>query len=174
MKAFLRALLALGPRDRFDPPRARSVETLAVTAERLLERLDAVRANGDGRWMARCPAHEDRSPSLSVRETRDGTVLIHCFAGCSAADVVTAVGLEFRDLFPPSDSLAEHRSRPRRVPPMSAASLLSVLSRRLSGLEIALADLESGQVLSARDRATVRESIADIRHMARQAEAFSE
>ena len=55
----------------------------------------------EGRWngrsgMARCPAHEDRTPSLSVSETRDGRVLVHCFAGCSQAaaiDALKAAGL---------------------------------------------------------------------------------
>ena len=49
-----------------------------------------------GRWSGRsgscpCPAHDDRSPSLSVSETRDGRVLVHCFAGCSQADVIAAL-----------------------------------------------------------------------------------
>jgi hypothetical protein len=64
--------------------------------------------------MARCPAHEDRSPSLSIRETTDGTVLVRCFAGCGAADVVEAVGLTFSDLFPPRPT--DHRSKPQRRP----------------------------------------------------------
>lgn len=67
----------------------------------LLDRLDAVRETGAGRWIARCPAHDDRHPSLSVRETADGTVLLKCWTGCGAADVVAAVGLELRGLFPP-------------------------------------------------------------------------
>lgn len=51
-------------------------------------------------WMARCPAHEDRTPSLSFRATGDGTVLIKCHAGCTTASVLAALGLTFRDLFP--------------------------------------------------------------------------
>lgn len=66
----------------------------------LVARLDGVRERGPGCWIARCPAHEDRTPSLSVRETQDGTILLHCFAGCSPADILAAVGLELRDLFP--------------------------------------------------------------------------
>jgi hypothetical protein len=47
-----------------------------------------------------CPAHEGTSrSSLSIKETDDGRVLLHCFAGCSALDVVHAVGLELSDLF---------------------------------------------------------------------------
>ncbi len=43
-----------------------------VTVDQVLEQLEAVRRNGDGRWMASCPAHGDRSASLSVREGDDG------------------------------------------------------------------------------------------------------
>ncbi len=49
-----------------------------------------------GRWhgtygMARCPAHDDRTPSLSVRDTKDAKVLVFCHAGCSQAAVVDAL-----------------------------------------------------------------------------------
>ncbi len=76
----------------------------------LLSRLDGVRASGDGRWMARCPSHEDRSPSLSIRETADGRVLVHCFAGCAAVDIVDAVGLSLSNLFP-GYTRTDHRTR---------------------------------------------------------------
>ena len=66
----------------------------------LLSRLNGVRENGADKYMARCPAHEDRSPSLAVKECDDGRVLIHCFAGCETQDVLDAVGLTFGDLMP--------------------------------------------------------------------------
>jgi len=65
--------------------------------ETLLSRLDKVRKSGDG-YTARCPAHEDRMASLSLKETND-RVLLHCFAGCSPADVLGAVGMGLGDLF---------------------------------------------------------------------------
>ena len=75
-----------------------------MTVSRLLERLQRVRARGKGQWYASCPTeahkHGDRSRGLSVRETPDGTTLIHCFAGCSPAEIIEAVNLELRDLFP--------------------------------------------------------------------------
>jgi protein tyrosine phosphatase len=49
--------------------------------------------------MACCPAHNDKNPSLSIKETKDGDVLLHCFAGCGVDDVVAALGLEMSDLF---------------------------------------------------------------------------
>lgn len=66
----------------------------------LLDRLESVSQRAPGRWVAKCPAHTDRSPSLSLRELDDGTVLVKCFAGCGAADVLEAVGLDFGILFP--------------------------------------------------------------------------
>ena len=66
--------------------------------ERILGRLDGVRRSGEG-WLARCPGHEDRHPSLGINEGDDGRVLLRCFAGCAAGQVVVA-GLGMRDLFP--------------------------------------------------------------------------
>lgn len=63
-----------------------------------MRRLDGVKPTGSDRWIAKCPAHDDRSPSLSIRDTGD-RVLIHCHASCSAIDIVAAVGLELRDLY---------------------------------------------------------------------------
>lgn len=77
-----------------------SPQVRETPVERLLDRLEKVKATGHGRWMACCSAHADRNRSLSVRETDDGTVLVKCFAGCGAAEVVEAAGLEMRDLFP--------------------------------------------------------------------------
>lgn len=64
----------------------------------LLSRLDRPKPSGKG-YICRCPAHDDRSPSLNVSEASDGRVLIHCFGGCRADDVIAAVGLEWKDLF---------------------------------------------------------------------------
>ena len=46
-----------------------------------------------GGWVDRCPAHDDKSPSLSVCETSDGKLLLHCFAGCSFEEIIKAAGL---------------------------------------------------------------------------------
>ena len=75
---------------------------------------EGVRKTGDGRWIARCPAHQDRGPSLSLRELPDGRLLLHCFAGCPVADVLGAVGLEFGALFP--DAPREHHAPRERLP----------------------------------------------------------
>ena len=70
-----------------------------MTVDVLLSKLDSIRQMGPGRWLARCPAHEDRRASLSVRELDDGTVLVHDFAGCSIFEIVAAAGIDWRICF---------------------------------------------------------------------------
>lgn len=65
----------------------------------VLSRLEGVRQTGPDTWISHCPAHNDRDPSLSEREKEDGSVLLHCHAGCSIEDVLAAAGLTMRDLF---------------------------------------------------------------------------
>ena len=69
-----------------------------MPAESLARALGGRKAGKD--WMARCPAHDDREPSLSVRDTEDGKVLVHCHAGCEQSRVIDALGL--RGLWKPS------------------------------------------------------------------------
>lgn len=54
-------------------------------------KLDRLSPSGDG-WKARCPAHDDRNPSLGLWGTDSGGVRVHCHAGCDPADVLYALG----------------------------------------------------------------------------------
>ena len=76
--------------------------TAAVFAD-----LVQARRTGAGRWKARCPAHNDRSPSLSIREGEDGHVTLYCRAGCSLDAIVAALHLVTDDLSGPQPSPAQ-------------------------------------------------------------------
>lgn len=83
--------------DRFDP-----VHELAQA----LGRADCkMRGNPyhHQKWVAQCPAHDDRNPSLSITEV-SGKVLLYCYAGCSTASILEALGLDWCDLFSPDFS----------------------------------------------------------------------
>ena len=69
-----------------------------MNAQDVLDRLEHVTGGNNGKWMALCPAHKDRSPSLAINET-DDRLLLHCFAGCEIKYVAAAVGLDMSDLF---------------------------------------------------------------------------
>jgi len=108
-----------------------------MSAAQLLKRLHGARATGPGRWIAKCPAHKDRSPSLSLRELDDGRVLLHDFGGCDAAAVVSALGLELKDLFP--ERPAEHRGP--STPRIPAADVLIALDHETHVVAIVAADV---------------------------------
>jgi len=80
-----------------------------MNIEEILSKLDGVKKQGDG-WIAKCPAHDDKEPSLSIT-TKGDKVLLHCFAGCSQEDVLKAVGLETG----PGLTLEEY-ARAKRLP----------------------------------------------------------
>src|SRR5437899_1639093 len=71
---------------------------MSVPVENLVSRLHAKRS-GKG-WIAKCPAHDDRKPSLSINEGADGRALIKCHAGCDNTAILASLGMKPRDLFP--------------------------------------------------------------------------
>ena len=76
--------------------------------------------NDNGEYMCKCPAHEDRTASLSVREGDGGKILLHCMAGCSTGDVLRAMNLRMSDLFP-EGSRSQLPRKPRQKPTQTAA-----------------------------------------------------
>jgi putative DNA primase/helicase len=60
-----------------------------MTAEAIAGALSGRKCGGG--WVARCPAHDDRTPSLSIREISNGKILVRCFAGCRQKDVIDAL-----------------------------------------------------------------------------------
>jgi hypothetical protein len=112
---------------------------------RLVEQLHGVKATGPGKIAALCPAHDDRHPSLSARETEDGRVLLRCWAGCSAHDVVGALGLTLADLFPPRPGApGAGTSRERR--PWLAGDLLHLAAAEASLAALIACDVAAGRV----------------------------
>ena len=65
----------------------------------LLNRLEKVKQTGTNKWQGCCPAHDDRNPSLALKEV-DGRILLHCFSGCPTESIVSALGLKMSDLMP--------------------------------------------------------------------------
>ena len=68
--------------------------------EEFLSYLKNVKRVRENEYMALCPAHNDKKPSLSVGLSENkNQILLHCYAGCSADDVLNTVGLKKKDLF---------------------------------------------------------------------------
>jgi hypothetical protein len=113
-----------------------------------LSRLEKVKATQNGHWIARCPAHADKHPSMTVRETPEGIVLVHCFAGCDVESILSAVGMDFDALFP--DKPLENATKPIRRP-FPAADVLEALADESRLIALAAANVRSGVTLSDAD-----------------------
>ena len=112
----------------------------------LLNQLHKVKQTGRGQYIAICPSHADKHPSLAVRQTDDGKILLKCFAGCSAHEIVSAVGLSLSDLFPKESTYSSPIKNP-----FPAASVLRCIQTEALIVVTAACNLANGITLSNED-----------------------
>src|SRR5262249_36512426 len=108
-------------------PTGREADMTDTPINRLIGRLQGhgcnPRETGSGQWKSRCPAHNGKSQTPSIKHADDGTVVLHCHhvdatgQTCSAEAIVRSLGLEMRDLFP--DRLGPSASKPKPAPTSS-------------------------------------------------------
>jgi hypothetical protein len=117
--------------------------------ELLLSRLQKVKGR-NGSWTACCPAHNDKGPSLAIREMDDGRILLHCFAGCETLNVVQAVGMDMTDLFPPDEKRKDYpiEGKPRMKPAFYASDLMRILAFEALVVSICASDMRRGKALT--------------------------
>ena len=118
-----------------------------MSADTLLSHLDGVRRTGENRWLAKCPAHDDRKASLAIRELDDGRILLKDFAGCETEHVLSAIGLTFEALFP-QRPIGERKPERR---PFPAADVLRAISLEALIVVLAASDIANGKHLSEFD-----------------------
>jgi len=121
-----------------------------MPSQLLLTRLDGVITSGKG-WRCFCPSCGGRSRKVSIAESENGSLLIHCFGGCAVHEVLGAVGLTVGDLFQRRDlrtmSAIERREYRQHalIPKWRAA--LDVLSHEATVLLIAASKMGDGDLL---------------------------
>ena len=122
----------------------------------ILGRLEKVKPTSSGNWLACCPAHEDRHPSLTLREEADGRILVRCFAGCGFEEIVSAVGLGLDPWFPAKDSAIEmRRNESGSVPavrrPYPAGDVLEALVLEMGVIYILACDMHAKRAILEED-----------------------
>jgi hypothetical protein len=143
----------------------RSQRGAPVSVTTLLSRLEAVRQTGRGRWIARCPAHSDRDPSLSIRELEDGRILVHDFGGCGIEEVLGVVGLTFEALFPPRPLEHAPRERWRTLP----SDVFEIARLEIAVVAVIAADMRKECRISHEDLARLLVSVERLSDIARSA-----
>ena len=111
----------------------------------LLSKLSKVKQTGNDQYIACCPSHKDKNPSLAIRND-NGKILLRCFAGCSAYEIVSAVGLNLSDLFPKESAY----SKPVKNP-FPAASVLRCIQTEALIVVTAACNIANGVTLSNGD-----------------------
>ena len=127
-------------------------------ADVVLSRLEKVKRTGAGTWVALCPAHTDRSPSLSITETDEGRLLVHCFAGCGGIEVLQSLGLRFTDLYP--EPLQTQHKPLRR--PFPAADVLEAVASDAFFVAVAAAHIADGGEITPDLRTALNQAAARI------------
>ena len=103
--------------------------------------------SGKDEYQCLCPAHNDRTASLSIKNLADGRILIHCFAGCAANDILGAVGLTFDDIVPKRIGDFKPVSKPFNPYAVLKAISNETLLVALAGLEVS-----NGKTLPPEDK----------------------
>ena len=116
----------------------------------LLSRVKGLRETSKATWMCLCPSHVDKTRSLSIRLAEDGRVLVNCFAGCSASDIVSSVGLGLEDLW---EQPLYHRAKPIRGTRVFPRDVLIGVKSELMIVALTSFDLKKGKALSDEDQA---------------------
>lgn len=124
----------------------------------IISRLSKVKRTGDGKYIACCPVHNDKSPSLGVTKKPDNVILLHCF-GCGAGgvDICNALGIDPSNLFPPTDNPKYEKRKSHSG--FSAWLLLNALRVDLVRLLIISGDLKKANSLPDDDRQFISEVI---------------
>ena len=134
-----------------------------IMIETILDKLDKVRPSGKNQWMACCPAHEDKTPSLGLKELHDGRILINCLAGCGGADIMAAMGLSLSDLYPDGELREWMRGGGSKRQRERKQEVTRHLEEQV--LHIASEDRRKGKRLSAADLERERQAFMRLRNM---------
>lgn len=129
----------------------------------LLNTLQQVKKTGPSRYIALCPAHQDKRPSLTITEKDDGVVLIKCWAGCGAAEILSAVGLDYAALYPTRTD--DHRGKPQRRP-WNPADLLQIMAHEALIVAIGASRHANGHAPSDADRQRILTASARLQRAA--------
>jgi len=130
-----------------------------MSAELILDRLEGVKCTGESRWLANCPAHNDRHPSLSIKETSEGVVLLKCWSGCTAHEIASAAGISLSELFPSSSVM--HRKGERR--PFPTADVFRALADEMLFIAMSSCDLIKGKALTETDHQRLLLAVGRVR-----------
>lgn len=133
-----------------------------MNIDNLLSRLNNVKPSGINEYKASCPHHDDKTPSLSIKELPDDRILINCFAGCSSLEILNSIGMSFEDLYP--ERKGDFKSEKR---PFSSSHGLSLVGYESTIILTCAGILREGKTLSDANYARLVDAVSRIQTILR-------
>lgn len=126
-----------------------------MNIDQFLNKLDKVKSRGHNKWIACCPVHDDKSPSLAISLAEGDRLLFHCFGcGANGIEICKALDINPVELFPKY----QVNYKRERVP-FPADQILSALAHEATILELAANDMAHGKKVNEQRVAVARDRI---------------
>lgn len=126
-----------------------------MSVEKILNKLNKVKRTSNNTWLACCPAHDDKTPSLSIKDTGEGKLMLRCFAGCETIDVLGAIGLDWEDVMPPKQPLEKIETVKSQKHTLYATDALRVLKIESQIIVMAAFDIQKGRQIKEAEMARI-------------------
>ena len=125
----------------------------------ILSHFNKVRATSkSGSYNCLCPAHDDRSASLSIKICDDGRVLIHCFAGCDIQNILSSVGLTLDDIIPQRIDLLKPSGKA-----FNPFAILKTMKDEALFVYMCAREVEEGRTLQSSDKDKLLNTIGKLK-----------
>lgn len=132
-----------------------------MIADEILSCLDKVKQTGEGRWVALCPCHEEKTPSMCITE-KDDAVYVHCFGcGANGKDVCEKLGIEPFKLFADGFKAGDYKK-----PKIPATDILRCISFESLFISMCADQLSVGTPLKDDDRERLKLAAKRVRQAA--------
>lgn len=125
--------------------------------QEVLNRFDNVKETGSGQYSCRCPAHNDKSNSLGIKQDGD-KILMNCFAGCSVKSILDSVGLQWKDILSPNDEMNKLIKKS-----FNPYAVLKMLRDEVLHVGLSSSSIIKGNKLSEEDHSRLLKAISNIR-----------
>ena len=125
--------------------------------EEILTRFDGVKETGKGQHSCQCPAHDDGSASLGIKEGDGGRILLNCFAGCDVKSILDSAGLDWKDILPDNKlyQVEKHSFNPFAV--------LKMIRDEVLIIGLASADIRNNKPLNDEDHDRLLKAVGNVR-----------
>ena len=122
-----------------------------------MNNFDGVRETGNGQYSCRCPAHEDKSASLGIKEGDGNRILLNCFAGCDVKSILESAGLEWKDILPDNQlyQAEKHKFNPFAV--------LKMIRDEVLIIGLSSSQIRAGKPLNDKDHDRLLKAVGNVR-----------